>query len=116
MQILCKVFHGGRHVAGKDLPCIMINGQHGAMLRITGFMKNFFTDHCKSVGNHDGLQGMLRVIFRKGIPHKSPALYIFHSCKVRKKSVHIISPVFRKTRNDEPGRCPVRWFRLLLLR
>jgi len=52
------------------------------------FMKNFFTDHCKSVGNHDGLQGMLRVIFRKGIPHKSPALYIFHSCEVRKKSVH----------------------------
>ena len=94
----------------------MINSQHGAMLRIAVFMKNFFTDHCKSVGNHDGLQGMLRVIFRKGIPHKSPALYIFHSCKVRKKSMHIISPLFHKARNDEPGRCPVRWVRLLPLR
>ena len=64
---------GGGQVAGEDLPCVVVQRQHGHLLGDDVPVVALPGDHGQAVGNHGHLQGVLGVILGLGGVHQAPA-------------------------------------------
>ena len=63
----------------------MVDRQGEDMLGIDGTAVAVPAQHGDGVGDHGDLEGMLRVVFRLGIPHQGPAADELQPGKVSKK-------------------------------
>ena len=79
LDIIVVVFHRGRHVAGDDLRCIMIETYECSSLGVQSLAVAYIADGCQCVGYHAHLQAVLTQILLAVVPHECPSVNIFHS-------------------------------------
>lgn len=93
MEAGSEVFHRCREVTGEDFAGIVVEGEHGAVLRICRLMEDVLPDEGKGMGDHGGLESVLGVILGDGAAHEAPAGDVFQARHVGKERIaHSILP------------------------
>ena len=88
-----EVFHRCREVACEDFAGIVVEGEHGAVLRICRLMEDLLPDEGEGVSDHGSLESVLGVILGDGAAHEAPAGNVFQARHVGKEGIaHFILP------------------------